>query len=172
MGDDIRKKIDELQAAYQSLGDSLADARARIGDARREDREIKRARHRSASAYNSLEYPEYEERLRNKIDRLMERRDAVRDELVALRAQARTQHSGTDRRYEQVDDSPRLTGTVKWFRADRGYGFISVAGEPDVYVPVSSIRDASVLEAGDVVTFKRTASAKGHKAVDVRHKPA
>ena len=130
MDNDIRRKIDELQATYQSLGDSLADARARIGDARREDREIKRARHRSASAYNSLEYPENEERLRSLIDRLMERRDTVREELVALRAQARAQPSGSDLRpYERADDSPRLTGTVKWFRADRGYGFISVAGE-------------------------------------------
>jgi CspA family cold shock protein len=32
------------------------------------------------------------------------------------------------------------TGTVKWFSAEKGYGFISVEGGPDVYVHHTGIK--------------------------------
>ena len=31
-------------------------------------------------------------------------------------------------------------GTVKWFNAEKGFGFISVAGEDDVFVHFSAIQ--------------------------------
>ncbi|MGC6476142.1 MAG: cold-shock protein [Parvibaculales bacterium] len=38
-----------------------------------------------------------------------------------------------------------ITGTVKWFNATKGYGFIAVEGENDVFVHISAV-EASGLE--------------------------
>ncbi|MDE3090739.1 MAG: cold-shock protein, partial [Chloroflexota bacterium] len=36
----------------------------------------------------------------------------------------------------------RVTGTVKWFNAAKGYGFISHEGGKDLFVHFSEIQDA------------------------------
>ena len=33
-----------------------------------------------------------------------------------------------------------LTGTVKWFNADKGYGFIAVEGQDDVFVHITAVQ--------------------------------
>ena len=38
--------------------------------------------------------------------------------------------------------SERVTGTVKWFNASKGYGFIEREEGPDVFVHFSAIRGA------------------------------
>ena len=38
-----------------------------------------------------------------------------------------------------------ITGTVKWFNATKGYGFIAVEGEDDVFVHISAV-EASGLQ--------------------------
>ena len=61
-------------------------------------------------------------------------------------------------------------GTVKWFNGDRGYGFIAVAGGPDVFVHVSAITgdgDRS-LQEGQQVEFDITQGQKGPQAENVR----
>ena len=46
-------------------------------------------------------------------------------------------------------------GTVKWFNAEKGFGFISVPGEDDVFVHFSAIQadGYKTLEEGQKVTF-------------------
>ena len=62
------------------------------------------------------------------------------------------------------------TGTVKWFNAEKGYGFIAQDGGPDVFVHFSAI-DATgyrSLEEGQRVEFEITSGPKGDQAQKVR----
>jgi CspA family cold shock protein len=61
-------------------------------------------------------------------------------------------------------------GTVKWFKNDKGYGFISQDGGDDVFVHFSSITTEGfkTLNEGDRVEFEVTQGQKGLKAENVR----
>ena len=61
-------------------------------------------------------------------------------------------------------------GTVKWFSADKGYGFIAREGGPDVFVHHSAITMSGfrTLEQGQTVEFEVTSGDKGDQAQDVR----
>ncbi|ROO90218.1 putative cold-shock DNA-binding protein [Actinocorallia herbida] len=61
-------------------------------------------------------------------------------------------------------------GTVKWFNADKGYGFIAVDGGRDVFVHHSSIQmdGYRTLEQGQRVEFEITQSDRGPQADLVR----
>jgi CspA family cold shock protein len=63
----------------------------------------------------------------------------------------------------------RINGTVKWFNATKGYGFIEREGGPDVFVHFSGIRGAGYrsLEQGQKVEFEVTEGPKGPQAQDV-----
>ncbi len=60
-------------------------------------------------------------------------------------------------------------GTVKWFNAEKGFGFISVDGEDDVFVHYSAIQTEGfkTLEEGQVVEFEVVDGAKGPQASNV-----
>lgn len=62
------------------------------------------------------------------------------------------------------------TGTVKWFNNDKGYGFISREGGPDVFVHYTAIQGGGYrsLEEGQRVEFEITQGPKGEQAQDVR----
>jgi CspA family cold shock protein len=62
------------------------------------------------------------------------------------------------------------TGTVKWFNKEKGYGFLSVEGEEDVFVHYSAIQDEGfkALEEGQRVEFDVTEGGKGPQAANVR----
>lgn len=62
------------------------------------------------------------------------------------------------------------TGTVKWFNAEKGYGFISREGGSDVFVHYSAIegRGYRSLEEGQQVEFEVTTGPKGDQAQNVR----
>ena len=63
------------------------------------------------------------------------------------------------------------SGTVKWFNAEKGFGFITVeGGEQDVFVHYSAIDmpGYKVLEEGQPVTFEVGTGAKGPQAEGVR----
>jgi CspA family cold shock protein len=65
--------------------------------------------------------------------------------------------------------SERITGTVKWFNAAKGYGFISRDGGDDVFVHYSAIKSEGFrkLEEGQRVEFTVEDSAKGPQAAEV-----
>ena len=62
-----------------------------------------------------------------------------------------------------------MRGTVKWFNAQKGYGFIEAESGKDVFVHHSAILGAGFksLDEGDEVEFEIQQDAKGPKAVDV-----
>ena len=61
-------------------------------------------------------------------------------------------------------------GTVKWFNAEMGYGFIAVDGGRDVFVHHSAIQmdGYRTLEQGRRVEFEITQSDRGPQADAVR----
>ena len=63
----------------------------------------------------------------------------------------------------------RIQGGVKWFSAEKGYGFITPDDGPDVFVHYSAIQSSGYrkLEAGDKVEFEITDGPKGKQASEV-----
>jgi len=61
------------------------------------------------------------------------------------------------------------TGQVKWFNAEKGFGFISVEGEDDVFVHFSAIQSDGykTLEEGQEVEFEVVDGTKGPQAANV-----
>lgn len=61
-------------------------------------------------------------------------------------------------------------GTVKWFNAKKGYGFISDADGNDVFVHFSALDmdGFKELKDGEKVEFEVTEGAKGSQAANVR----
>ena len=61
------------------------------------------------------------------------------------------------------------TGVVKWFNNEKGFGFISVEGEGDVFVHFSAITGEGYksLEEGQSVQFDVVEGAKGPQAANV-----
>ncbi|MBX9717724.1 MAG: cold-shock protein [Microbacteriaceae bacterium] len=62
-------------------------------------------------------------------------------------------------------------GTVKWFNAEKGFGFITLdSGDGDVFVHYSTIDmpGYKVLEEGQAVTFEIGTGTKGPQAEGVR----
>ncbi len=62
------------------------------------------------------------------------------------------------------------TGTVKFFNAEKGYGFISRSGGDDVFVHYSNIQGDGYksLEEGQQVEFDVAPGRKGEEAQNVR----
>ncbi|HXF57305.1 MAG TPA: cold-shock protein [Actinomycetota bacterium] len=63
-----------------------------------------------------------------------------------------------------------VTGTVKWFNPEKGYGFISQDDGPDVFVHFSGIVGTGYrnLEEGQRVEFDVVQGQKGPQAQNVR----
>jgi len=61
-------------------------------------------------------------------------------------------------------------GTVKWFNADKGYGFIQPETGEDVFVHFSAIQTSGYrsLNEGQAVEFDVAQGPKGPQAANVR----
>jgi len=62
-----------------------------------------------------------------------------------------------------------LKGTVKWFNAEKGYGFIQAESGEDVFVHFSAIQDEGFksLDEGQAVEFDITEGNRGAQAANV-----
>jgi CspA family cold shock protein len=62
-----------------------------------------------------------------------------------------------------------VTGTVKWFSAEKGYGFIAVEGAKDVFVHYSVIQSDGFrsLQEGQQVQFEVVEGRKGPQAANL-----
>ncbi len=72
---------------------------------------------------------------------------------------------------ERQDMTEEVTGTVKWFNDEKGFGFIGQGeGEPDVFVHYKNIvaEGRRTLREGQKVTMKVTNGAKGLSAENVK----
>ncbi len=71
--------------------------------------------------------------------------------------------------YENQSHSPREQGSVKWFNANKGFGFITRDSGDDVFVHFRSIRGEGhrVLHDGQRVEFAVSEGEKGLQADDV-----
>ncbi|MGO4936693.1 cold-shock protein [Fundicoccus sp. Sow4_H7] len=60
-------------------------------------------------------------------------------------------------------------GTVKWFNAEKGFGFIEREGDADVFVHFSAIQGDGYksLEEGQQVSFDVEEGARGPQAANV-----
>ncbi|NTW71955.1 MAG: cold-shock protein [Eubacteriaceae bacterium] len=60
-------------------------------------------------------------------------------------------------------------GTVKWFNAEKGYGFLSTEAEGDVFVHFSALQmdGYKTLKEGQTVSFQIVDGDKGPQAANV-----
>ena len=65
--------------------------------------------------------------------------------------------------------SERVSGTVKWFNSEKGYGFIEREDDSDVFVHYTAIQGEGFrsLQEGQRVEFSIEESPKGPQAANV-----
>lgn len=64
-----------------------------------------------------------------------------------------------------------MKGTVKWFNATKGFGFISTESGEDVFVHFSALEETGefrTLDEGQAVEFEVVDGAKGPQASNVK----
>ncbi len=60
----------------------------------------------------------------------------------------------------------QLSGRIKWFNPEKGYGFITPEkGEGDIFLHISTVEEAGIasLEPGQQVTFSLASNPKDSK---------
>ena len=72
-------------------------------------------------------------------------------------------------KYSGIGGQFMVTGKVKWFNAEKGYGFITTDEGKDVFVHYSAIQidGFKTLDDGDAVSFEVVQSDRGEQAANV-----
>lgn len=63
----------------------------------------------------------------------------------------------------------KLKGTIKWYNAKKGYGFIE-SEDGDYFVHQSALPEGTILNEGDKVSFEPVKTDKGKQAKNVEVK--
>lgn len=68
-----------------------------------------------------------------------------------------------------MSENVRETGTVKWFDAEKNFGFVCRENGPDVFIHGSAIAGTSYrkVQEGDALEFEVEENPKGLRAVGV-----
>ena len=88
-------------------------------------------------------------------------------------APARASHAGSGRPQRPVIDpstAVEMNGTVKWFKSEKGFGFIaSEDGGKDVFVHISVLERSGIshLAEGQQVSMRVVETPKGREAVSI-----
>jgi len=84
--------------------------------------------------------------------------------------QDRQSRNSNTRNQQTSRSNAMATGTVKWFNAEKGFGFIAREGGDDVFVHFSAIQGSGYrsLEEGQKVEFDTAPGRKGEEAQNVR----
>ena len=61
-----------------------------------------------------------------------------------------------------------MKGTIKWYNAGKGYGFIQGEDEKDVFVHRSAIPNGTYINEGDKVEYEIEDTERGPSAKDVK----
>ena len=71
--------------------------------------------------------------------------------------------------YFRTKEVRQMTGKVKWFNAEKGYGFITSDEGKDIFVHYSAIQADGFrsLEEGQKVSFEIVESDRGQQAANV-----
>ena len=85
-------------------------------------------------------------------------------------------HAGVGRQPDYFSPRPKLApysepveATVKWFNADKGFGFVLVAGEPDAFLPARALEAAghSSVPDGTRIKVRISQGQKGPQVAEV-----
>ncbi len=66
-----------------------------------------------------------------------------------------------------------MEGTVKFFNATKGFGFITVTGGEDIFFHQSNVKETGFrdqLKQGDLVSFDVKTEQKGKRAINISRK--
>lgn len=69
--------------------------------------------------------------------------------------------------HQDAGDVREVRGKIKWFRADKGYGFVTPAdGSSDVFLHISALKDAGLQDAPEGSTIQCEVG-QGRKGIQV-----
>lgn len=86
-----------------------------------------------------------------------------------ITGKSKRKHSKPHKKGKPINEGVKETGSVKWFSASKGFGFITRDNGEDIFVHFRSIigKGHRILKEGQRVEFAVTEGSKGLQAEDV-----